>query len=252
MRRWVALAGGLVAGISAQAQGRPALVVGAVIDRASGVALSGVAVSAAGGTAATTDDEGFFVLPVSAGRVTLGLSRSGYIGGSVDTATAAGDTLRLRFMMMTSGTRRAQALPAVAVTEKRAGLPTPFLRRKALKGGGRFYVEEDIAKLNPPHVPALLQRLTGGLVVFSGSAMVIVSKRGTASMRNETGDACPYAVILNDLPMQPDFDLRVVKPEDLVGLEVYNGASSIPPELGGTQGTEPTCGLVVIWTRGGR
>jgi hypothetical protein len=154
--------------------------------------------------------------------------------------------------MIANGTRSVQALAAVAVTEKGAALPAPFQRRRDLKGGGRFYVAEDILKLNPPHVPGLLQRITGGMIVFSGASMVLVSKRGTSSMGTENGDACPYAVVLNDLTMPVDFDLRSIRPEDLVGVEVYNGASSIPVELNGTRGGEPTCGLVVIWTKGGR
>jgi hypothetical protein len=238
---------------AALAQGRPSLIVGTVVDRTTGLPLSGVAVASAGAVnGAATDDDGIFSLAVSSGHLTLGLSRVGYVAGGVDTTTAEGDTLRIHFTMTTSGTRSAQPLAAVAVTEKGAGLPGPFLRRREVKGGGRFYVAEDIMKLNPPHVPGLLQRITGGMIVFSGSSMVLVSKRGTTSMGTENGDACPYAVVLNDLTMPVDFDLRAIRPEDLVGVEVYNGASSMPVELNGTRGGEPTCGVVVIWTKGGR
>lgn len=235
-----------------RAQGRPSLVVGTVVDRTTGLPLMGVAVSAAAAAGVATDDDGIFTLQLLSGPVKLGLSRVGYVAGGVDTATVGGDTLRMYFTMIATGARSAQSLAAVSVTEKGGGLPAPFQRRRELKGGGRFYVTEDIMKLNPPHVPGLLQRITGGMIVFSGASMVLVSKRGTSSMGTENGDACPYAVVLNDLTMPVDFDLRSIRPEDLVGVEVYNGPSSIPVELNGTRGGEPTCGLVVIWTRGGR
>jgi hypothetical protein len=253
MNRFTALALMLAIVGSAGAQGRPSLVVGTVVDRTTGLRLAGVAVSAAGAAdGASTDDEGIFALQVSPGHVTIGLSRTGYVAGGVDTTTAGGDTLRIHFTMITTGTRSVQSLAAVAVTEKVGGLPGPFERRREVKGGGRFYVTEDITKLNPPHVPGLLQRITGGMIVFSGASMVLVSKRGTTSMATENGDACPYAVVLNELTMPVDFDLRSIQPENLVGVEVYNGASSIPVELNGTRGGEPTCGLVVLWTKGGR
>lgn len=236
-----------------RAQGRPSVVVGAVVDRFTGLPLAGVVVSATGAAGGTsTDDEGIFSIQVLPGRVTLGLSRTGYVGGGVDTTTADGDTLRIHFTMVAAGTRGAQPLAAVAVTEKGAGLPTPFLRRKDLKGGGRFYVAEDIRKLNPPHVPGLLQRITGGMMVYTGGSMVLVTKRGQSGLGTRSGDDCPYAIVLNDLTMPVDFDLRAIRPDDIVGVEVYNGPSSVPLELGGTKGSDPTCGLVVIWTKGGR
>ena len=253
MKRLAVLALMLGGTEAALAQGRPSLVVGTVVDRTTGMALPGVTVLAAGAASgASTDEEGMFTLQVSAGHVTLGLSLAGYVAGGVDTTAAGGDTLRIHFTMIANGARSAQTLAAVAVTEKGGGLPAPFRRRRELKGGGRYYVAEDIIKLHPPHLPGLLQRITGGMIVFSGSSMVLVSKRGTTSMGTENGDACRYAVVLNDLTMPVDFDLRSIPPEDLVGVEVYNGASSIPVELNGTSGGEPTCGLVVIWTKGGR
>lgn len=253
MKRIAALGLMLACAGAAPAQGRPALVVGTVVDRTTGLPLSGVAVAATGAAnGASTDEEGIFTLPISSGAVKLGLSRVGYVAGGVDTTVAAGDTLRIHFTMSATGPRGAQPLAAVAVTEAPGGMPTPFLRRKELKGGGRYYLAEDIKKLNPPHIPGLLQRITGGMMVYTGGSMVLVTKRGQSGMATRSGDDCPYAIILNDLTMPVDFDLRGIRPEDIVGLEVYNGPSSVPLELGGTKGSDPTCGLVVIWTKGGR
>ena len=253
MNRRAAIALVLVSASTVLAQGRPALVVGTVIDRATGLRISGVAVSATGGAnTASTDEEGFFALAVSPGRLTLGFSRAGYIAGGLDTATTPGDTLRLHFTMTAGARSAAQPLDPVAVVTQGAGLPTPFLRRMALKGGGRYFVADDIKKLNPPHVPGLLQRITGGMMVYTGGSMVLVTKRGQSGMRTRSGDDCPYDIILNDIPMPVDFDLRAIRPEDIVGIEVYNGPSSVPVELGGTKAGDPACGVVAIWTRGGR
>ncbi len=233
------------------AQVHSALVVGTVVDRTTGLPLSGVAVSATGATGgAASDDEGFFSLQVPGGRIALGLSRAGYVAGGVDTTAADGDTLRIRFTMISSAAKGAQPLATVAVTEKGGGLPTPFLRRKDMKGGGRFFVAEDIKKLNPPHTPGLLQRITGGMIMYTNGSAVLVTTRSQAMMGPST--SCPYSIIINDLTMPTDFDLRGIKTEDLLGVEVYNGPSSIPLELGGTSGSDLTCGLVVIWTKGNR
>jgi hypothetical protein len=232
---------------AAAAQGKPAVVVGRVVDQATSSPLPGVVVSAvtAGGSGlgAVTDADGSFTIQVSAGRLVLGLAHAGFRAGGVDTTVAESDTLRLGIAMV-AAPKVAQPLAAVAVVGKSVALPTPFLRRKDLHTGGHFYMGDDIEKLRAPDTPGLLQRVSGGMLRGS----VLVTQRSQGSLR--TSGECPYSIIFNDMKMPTDFDLRGVHTTDIIGLEVYNGPSSIPLELGGTRSEDQTCGVVVIWTKG--
>ena len=49
--------------------------------------------------------------------------------------------------------------------------------------------------------------------------------------------------------MTRPFDLRMLPPpEEVYGLEVFAGPSSIPPQYGGV-GVGKWCGLIAVWTR---
>ncbi len=151
-------------------------------------------------------------------------------------------------------TRRdtAQRLPTATVRDSTPGLPMAYLRRAAFKGRGKFLTGADIAKIDPPHTPLLLARVSGGDIRDIGSGQsAIVGNRGTrmsisSSVPNEL---CIISLAINETRVPPGFDLRAIRPEDIAALEYYNGPSSMPLELRGAGVQDADCGLFVIWLK---
>jgi hypothetical protein len=66
---------------------------------------------------------------------------------------------------------------------------------------------------------------------------------------NPTVGACPMQVYLDQVPLPTPFNLDLLPPpNDLAGIEVYAGASTIPPEF---NGYNRGCGLILVWTKEG-
>lgn len=146
----------------------------------------------------------------------------------------------------------AQKLPTTTIKETQENLPEAFLRRSRIRGTGKFLTAKDIELMNPPHTPQLLARVSGGDIRDIGSGNnVIVGNRGTrmSMVGSVASQLCIIGLALNDVRLPPGFDLKAIKPEDIAGLEFYNGPSSIPLELGGTLQGDANCGLFVIWLK---
>lgn len=154
----------------------------------------------------------------------------------------------------TDTTRRdtAQRLPTATIRDSAAALPMAFLRRSAFKGRGKFLTAEDIAKIDPPHTPLLLARVSGGDIRDIGNGeSAIVGNRGTrmsiaSSVPNEL---CIISLAINETRVPRTYDLKAIRPGDIAALEYYNGPSSMPLELRGAGVQDADCGLFVIWLK---
>ena len=146
----------------------------------------------------------------------------------------------------------AQKLPTTTIREERENLSEAYLRRSRIRGAGKFLTAKDIEKINPPHTPQLLARISGGDIRdIGGGNVAIVGNRGTRmSMSSSVANQlCIVGLALNDVRLPPGYDLKAIKPEDIGAIEFYNGPSSIPLELGGTLQSDANCGLFVIWLK---
>jgi hypothetical protein len=81
--------------------------------------------------------------------------------------------------------------------------------------------------------------------------VVATSRRGT--VKDFTNEPCFLSVVVDGVLVSGlgggAFDLRQLPPPDQVmGLEVFNGAASIPAQYGG-EGAGKNCGLIAVWTR---
>ncbi len=146
----------------------------------------------------------------------------------------------------------AQTLPPATVRGARDNLPQPFLRRSSIKGTGKFLTSADIEKLNPPHTPQLLARISGGDIRDVGlGTSVIVGPRGTRmSMTGSVpNELCVVGLAINDTRVPQGYDLKAIKPEDITAIEYYRGPASIPLELSAQLQSDADCGLFVIWLK---
>lgn len=146
----------------------------------------------------------------------------------------------------------AQKLPTATVRETAENLPEVFLRRSRMHGGGKFLRAKDIEKLDAPHTPQLLARISGGDIRdIGGGTDVIVGNRGTrlSMVGSVPNQLCVIGLAVNDTHVPAGFDLKAIKPEDISAIEYYGGPSSIPLELSAQMQSDADCGLFVIWLK---
>jgi hypothetical protein len=71
---------------------------------------------------------------------------------------------------------------------------------------------------------------------------------------NGSASKCYFVVMVDGQLMTPSgnneaFDLRQLpRPDEIHGIEVFAGPSSIPVQYGGT-GSGKWCGMIAVWTR---
>lgn len=121
--------------------------------------------------------------------------------------------------------------------------------------GGKLITREQIERQDPVVTTDLLRRLTGLAVVDSQGVLVAISSRGMKMTPVKGGGMAPVQcvipVMLDGMRMDATFAINSIPPAEVFGVEVYVGASSIPPEFNATR-KDSICGLIAIWTRSGR
>ena len=69
-------------------------------------------------------------------------------------------------------------------------------------------------------------------------------RKGGYSLRIVRGMCQPYYII--DGQYQPGFELDLIPPNDIEGIELYKGSSETPPQF---NRMNAVCGVIVVWTR---
>jgi hypothetical protein len=121
------------------------------------------------------------------------------------------------------------------------------------RGGGYFYTREEVGKMQARQFTDVMRRVPGATLQPVngpfGTSYVLQLARTTGLTR-----ICPILYYMNGtpFPIGPDNSINnYVVPDDLAGVEVYSGASRVPPQFNsGPQNSR--CGVVVIWTFNGR
>ncbi|MGK2962986.1 MAG: carboxypeptidase regulatory-like domain-containing protein [Gemmatimonadaceae bacterium] len=211
------------------------------------VAIAGTSISAA------TDATGSFrVFGVPVGMQTIEVRMLGYAPLSLPVEVVAGESFHLALEML----REATVLPAVEIAaEPRVNpLYQGFLDRQA-RGLGSFFDRKDIEAIQPRLLTDVLRRVPGLRLEPAGESYGAGNRVQSSRSSGSGGERiCPMEFYVNGTPMPLPRDgggiNHFVTPEEVVGVEVYNGASQIPPQFNsGMYNTR--CGVVVIWTRSG-
>lgn len=118
--------------------------------------------------------------------------------------------------------------------------PMAGFKRRRDHGPGVFLDRGDIERKNPAHTSDLFRSMAGVSVTPNRMGMAQVSVRRFGRRCRPT--IYVDGVLTNAMPV--DF----VMPDAIIGIEVYRGASEVPPQF-----NKPTrgegCGTIVIWTR---
>ena len=138
---------------------------------------------------------------------------------------------------------RTVALPEVVI-EGRETQPAAkmheFNSRKAAGHGGYFVTRKDIEERQPRVLSDLLRRVPGLRVDCDFGSCRVTTFNETRRIMGP----CPIQYFLDGIPFLGDLD--EMTPDQIEGIEVYRGSSSIPPQF--NTGTS-MCGVIAIWSR---
>lgn len=141
--------------------------------------------------------------------------------------------------------------PLEVVASQRADpnfLHDGFQHRKK-RGFGQYVTRAEIERRNPSHVTDLLRTMAGVSLSTSGrgSHGVVTTNRGRSSFAG----SCPAQIYVDNFHINRasgrTFRIDdIVSPDDVAGIEVYRGLSTVPAEF---LSPRADCGVIVIWTR---
>lgn len=237
----VALFGG---GVEADAQAATARVMGVVRDP-SGTPLVGAEVRVDGtAVRAITDSRGMFVIrDVPSSPMRLIVRRLGYRPSALDVAPQEGLAADVEVEMQAAP----QLLHPVTVSARPEVFDSRlagFYERQKLRGG-HFITRQRLQRLTSHRTTDLLREVPGVKLLTVGRGP---SSATTRSIRLRGAD-CPPQVFLDGFPANAgEFDIDMLEPSTLEGIEVYHGMATVPAEFLGARGGE-RCGVIALWTR---
>lgn len=228
-----------------------------VVSELGGVPLPDVNVDvvAAGATrTVVTGPSGRALLPdVTPGLLTIRARRIGFRQGQLAVTVEAG---RNTIPIILS----AAAMPTldtvrVVGNQRLSGLRRldEFETRRLNRQATASFTREDIRKRNPVDAWQMLLAVPS-IKIADTSGVTVESTRGRVTKPDGSQAKCYLAVmvdglVMNATPGHEGFDLRQLpRPEDIHGIEVFAGPSSIPLQYLST-GKNGWCGLIAIWTR---
>jgi len=221
------------------AQRHTGSVTGIVMDSA-GTPIPGVEVTALkAAKVVRTDTAGRFSLSaLPPGSSDFTFRRLAYSPLVLSILVPAGDTTSVEVTLGVTALR----LTGVVVQEHAAQLR--FLEEfesRRRRGFGHFVTRAQIERRNPLLLSDMMRAIPG--------AVVMRGANGRAALRfaRVGRDNCPPQFFVDGLQVD-GFSIDDMPPDDVEGIEVYAGASEVPPEFNRMRGTT-ICGTVAIWTR---
>lgn len=198
--------------------------------------------------AVTASTSGAFrITGVPIGAQSLDVHMLGYVPIVLPIEVRSGESLYVKVLLKPV----ALTLESVDVLESAAAMTPQLLgfEERRARGMGTFFTREDIVRMQPRLFTDILRRVPG---------MQIRNVQGghgdNVSVQAGRSKPCSMQFYINAMPVAMLGDSPVnyyVSPEEVVGVEVYNGSSEIPPQFNSSN-TNSRCGVVVVWTRVGK
>jgi len=189
-----------------------------------------------------SDSLGVFRFPnIPAGKRQLHFRRLGFAPKSVDAEISEGKTLALTVVLEASATE----IEGVTVEEltRRRQVLADFYDRSS-RGFGHFVTREQIERRNPMNLSDMMRTVPG-------ARLVPLRNGGQATLRFNRavmgGRDCPPQYWVDGVKAY-GLNIDDIIPQDVEGIEIYEGASTVPPQFNTKEGTT-ICGVVLIWTR---
>jgi hypothetical protein len=213
---------------------------GTVVDEA-GKPLADLSVDVVSALVETkTDSAGQFVVQnLRPQRHIVRVRRVGYqpTYAFADLNDAGGARLRIVLRQFAGQNLGLVVVRADRVPARLAGFASRAAKRS---GWGRVITEAEIRQRSPTFTSDLFLGMAGVRVVRNGFGSGTLLGRGN----------CRIALFINGIQVQARSGSGVdelVTPQDLAGIEVYNGIGGVPAEL--IAGSSNNCGTVALWTK---
>lgn len=177
---------------------------------------------------------------VPAGKRALHFRRLGFEPKSLDADITGGSTLALNVVLDPFATE-IEGMTVEELTRRRQ-LLSDFYDRKA-RGFGHFITRDDIEKHNPMNLSDMMRMIPGATLV----PMAGTNQSTLRFSRAQIGRDCPPQYWVDGVKAY-NLNIDDIIPSDVEGIEIYPGASTVPPQYNTREGTT-ICGVVLIWTR---
>lgn len=221
------------------AQTRTGTIVGVVKDSL-GNAIPNVEVTAIKiAKAVRSDTAGRFVLnAVPAGSSDFSFRRLAFEPAVLIITVPAADTAEVEVTLGVA----AQRLTAVVIQDHPAQLRqlVAFETRRK-QGIGHFITRSQIEDRHPYLLSDMVRMIPGTILVSADNGRTAL--RFSRVARNN----CPPQFFVDGIQVT-GFSIDDMPPGDVEGVELYAGASGLPPEYNRVHGTS-ICGTVIIWTK---
>lgn len=218
-------------------------------DDASPLRLARVIIAGTSLKVLTDSAGGFRVAGVPAGMQTIEVGLLGYSPFALPVEVMGGESLNLKIVLSRNASVTLNTVEVHGDSTMASPLIKGFQARRA-RGGGTYFDRDEITAMQPRQVTDVLRRVSGLRIDGFGAGSVVQMSRNQAAMGNRL---CPAVFFMNGspFPLTEQGSINTfVAPEELVAVEVYNGASQIPPQFqSGMYNTR--CGVVALWTRSG-
>jgi hypothetical protein len=201
-------------------------------------------------TVGVTDLAGRAAFSIASSHRRLTLTRLGFQPHVLTLPDASADSLELSAVM----TAIPQQLAPVDVRDSASEFVSSRLvgyERRRTIGRGTFITREAIEKKNRVRTIDLFRGYPGFRVVDSLYDQHIAGSRGSKPIaRGGLHDLAPcvFRVALDGVLMPWGFQVNMIDPREIHGIEVYSGPATIPAEFA-TTARDAFCGMVLIWTR---
>ncbi|MFN8574818.1 MAG: TonB-dependent receptor plug domain-containing protein [Gemmatimonadaceae bacterium] len=214
--------------------------------------LAGVLVARDSGGApiGTTDSAGIARITLRDATKRFYLSRLGYAPRWLplsDASSLSLDVLMSPAVLTLSGVS-VEAKPFPHVPERLR----EFEERRASQRSAVFFTRTDIVKRNTNWLTDLFRGISSVKVVDSAGVRAIASARSVLPRINSTGTSelryCLLRVVLDGQPKESGYPLDQLEPNDIYGVEVYVGPSTVPSQYAAF-GRDANCGVILLWTR---
>jgi hypothetical protein len=177
---------------------------------------------------------------IPAGKRELHFRRLGFAPKSVDTEIGEGKTVDVAIVLDASAT----SIEGMTVEEatRRRQMLSDFYDRSS-RGFGHFVTRDQIEKRNPMNLSDMMR-------MIPGARLTPVRGTGQAALRFSRAQGprdCPPQYWVDGVKTW-NLNIDDIVPQDVEGIEVYSGASTVPPQFNTKEGTT-VCGVILIWTR---
>ena len=177
---------------------------------------------------------------IPSGKRQLHFRRLGFSPKSIDADITEGMTLSLAVVLEPYATE-IEGMTVEEATRRRQVL-SDFYDRSS-RGFGHFVTREQIEKRNPMNLSDMMRMIPGArLVPLRGGSQATLRFSRAQGARD-----CPPQYWVDGVKAW-NLNIDDIVPQDVEGIEVYSGASTVPPQFNTREGTT-ICGVVLIWTR---